>query len=274
MPSGSNRDENPAMASIKVETVFAEERRMKIQELIRERKKVQVADLAESLNVSATTIRCDLRDMEQSLLLLRTHGGAIERPQARLETDMHQRETLQSAEKQAIAELALGEIQSGDTILLDTGTTTREVARLLARRDRLTVVTNDLVVAGILENVPGIDVFLIGGIVRKGFQCTIGPAWESGMAEISVDKGFFGANAFSIDSGASTPDMGQATTKREMLRMAKKVFLLCDHEKFGRVSFTRFASLGEIDTVVTDRISSLERQRLEQAGIEVLAAEG
>ena len=262
------------MASIKVETFFAEERRMKIQQLIRERKKVQVAELAEMLKVSSTTIRTDLRDMEQSLLLLRTHGGAIERPQARLETQMHQREALQSAEKQIIAKLVLEEIQNGDTILLDTGTTTREVARLLARRDQLTVVTNDLVVAGTLENIPGIDVFLMGGIVRKGFQCTIGPAWENGMAEISVDKGFFGTNGFSIDSGASTPDLGQATNKREMLRMVKKVYLLCAHEKFGRVSFTRFASLDQIDTVVTDRISSPDRQQLEQAGIEVLAAEG
>jgi DeoR family fructose operon transcriptional repressor len=238
--------------------------------MIREHRKVQVAELAEEFRVSATTIRSDLREMESSLLLLRTHGGAIERPRARMETLMNQRETLQSAEKKAIARIALDEIQDGDTIMIDVGSTTRELARLLSQRERLTVVTNDLVAACTLENFPGIEVFVIGGTLRKGFQCTIGGPWEGCAAGIVVDKGFFGANGFSVDSGASTPDLSQSATKREMMRMARKVYLLCDSEKFGRVSFSRFASLEEIDTLVTDRISIADRRKLEEADIEVL----
>lgn len=256
------------------ETVFGEERRMTILKLILERKKVQVAELVEAMNVSATTIRNDLRDLEASNLILRTHGGAIERPQARYEIELRERQAQQSEEKKAIAKAALEQIRDGDTILLDTGTTTRELAYLLVQKERLTVVTNDIVIAGVLETAPGVEVFLIGGMLRKGFQCTIGQAGAGGFADLAVDKGFFGANGFSVDAGATTPDVGQAATKREMIRIARKVFLLCDHEKIGRVSFSRFASLDNIDTFITDAIEGTLRQKLEEADVEVICPAG
>jgi len=250
--------------------IYSEERRQAILRLIEERKKVQVSELASSLNVSATTIRNDLRDLEAAQLLLRTHGGAIERPRARYEIEMREREAQQSPAKKAIAKLASAHVEDGDTILIDTGTTTRELAYLLSDKQRLTVVTNDIGIASALESAPGVEVFLLGGMIRKGFQCTIvGP-----LADLTVDKGFFGTNGFSVESGATTPDISQAATKREMLRIAKKVFLLCDHEKFGRVSFSRFASLEDIDTLVTDQVSDNDRHKLEQAGIEVIACCG
>ena len=253
------------------ETVFGEERRATILKLIHERKKVQVTELVESMGVSATTIRNDLRDLESSNLILRTHGGAIERPQARYEIELRERQVQQSDEKKAIAKAALEQIRDGDTILLDTGTTTRELAYLLDQRERLTVVTNDIVIAGTLEAVPGIEVFLIGGMLRKGFQCTVGQV-GGGFADLTVDKGFFGANGFSVEAGATTPDIGQAATKREMIRIARKVFLLCDHEKIGRVSFSRFATLESIDTFITDSTDGTLRQKLEEADVEVICA--
>jgi DeoR family fructose operon transcriptional repressor len=256
----------------KDEKVFSEERRIAILKLIRERKKVQVSELVEKLNVSATSIRNDLRDLESSNLILRTHGGAIDRPQARYEIEMTKRMTQSSKEKKAIARAALAQIQDGDTILLDTGTTTRELASLLSQKERLTVVTNDIVIAGVLEAAAGVDVFLMGGMVRKGFQCTIGPAWEGGLANLTVDKGFFGANGFSLEAGATTPDLGQSAAKRDMIRMARKVFLLCDHEKIGCVSFSRFATLDDLDALITDSPDDALRQRLEEAGIEVIQA--
>ena len=254
------------------ETVFGEERRATILKFIHERKKVQVSELVETMGVSATTIRNDLRDLESSNLILRTHGGAIERPQARYEIELRERQAQQSEEKKAIAKAALEQIRDGDTILLDTGTTTRELAYLLGQRERLTVVTNDIVIAGTLETAPGIEVFLIGGMLRKGFQCTIGQAGGGGFADLTVDKGFFGANGFSVEAGATTPDIGQAAAKREMIRIARKVFLLCDREKIGRVSFSRFATLDTIDTFITDSTDETLRQKLEEAEVEVICA--
>ena len=256
------------------ETVFAEERRLAILKLIHERKKVQVAELVDALSVSATTIRNDLRELEATNQILRTHGGAIERPQARYEIEMRERQVQQSDEKKAIARVALEQIHNGDTILLDTGTTTRELAYLLSQKERLTVVTNDIVIAGALENVPTVDIFLIGGMLRKGFQCTIGPGVSAGLADLTVDKGFFGANGFSIESGATTPDIGQASSKREMIRIVRKVFLLCDHEKIGRVSFSRFANLEDIDALITDSTDEILQQKLEEADIEVIRPTG
>lgn len=246
--------------------LFSEERRQAILRMIEEQKKVLVTELAASLGVTGATIRSDLRDLEASNLLLRTHGGAIERPRARYEMEMRERAEYQSPAKKAIAQVVYDQVLDGDTILLDTGTTTRELAYLLSDKQRLTVVTNDISIAAALEPAPGVDVFIIGGMLRKGFQCTIGGT----LADLTVDKGFFGTNSFSVDAGASTPDISQAAAKREMLRIAKKVFLLCDHEKFGRVSFSRFASLEDIDTLVTDQISGADRRHLEQAGIEIL----
>jgi len=252
------------------EPLFSEERRQTILRLIAEHKKVQVSELAGSLGVSATTIRNDLRDLESANLLLRTHGGAIERPQARYEIEMREREAQQSPAKKAIARVASDHVQDGETNLIDTGTTTRELAYLLFNKQHLTVVTNDIGIASALEPAPGVEVFLLGGMIRKGFQCTI----VGQLADLTVDKGFFGTNGFSVESGATTPDVSQAATKREMLRIARKVFLLCDHEKFGRVSFSRFASLEDIDTLVTDQVSDTDRHKLEQAGIEVLCSDG
>lgn len=250
------------------EPLFSEERRQAILRMIEERKKVQVAELATTLGVSPATIRNDLRDLEAANLLLRTHGGAIERPHARFEMEMREREAQQSPAKKAIARVARDQIQDGDTILIDTGTTTRELAYMLADKQRLTVVTNDIGIASTLESAPGVEVFLLGGMIRKGFQCTI----VGRLADLTVDKGFFGTNGFSVEAGATTPDISQAATKREMLRIARKVFLLCDHEKFGRVSFSRFASRDDIDTLITDQISDCDRRQLEQAGIEVLCS--
>jgi len=251
------------------EPLFSEERRQAILRTIEERKKVQVTELAASLGVSATTIRSDLRDLESANLLLRTHGGAIELPRARYEIGLREREAQQSPAKKAIARVARTQVQDGDTILLDTGTTTRELAYLLADKQRLTVVTNDIGIATALEPAPEVEVYLVGGVLRKGFQCTIGGQ----LTDLTVDKGFFGANGFSVEVGATTPDIGQAAAKREMMRISKKIFLLCDHEKFGCVSFSRFASLDEIDTLVTDQISDEDRRKLEQAGVEVLCSE-
>jgi DeoR family fructose operon transcriptional repressor len=261
------------MASLIEDNLFAEERRMKILNMLSSRKKLQVNELVEQLGVSATTIRTDLRDLEAANLLLRTHGGAIEHPHTRFESALHEREIQYRDAKRRIAETALEQILDGDTIILDTGTTTKELARLLHKRKGLTVVTNDISIAGLLEEFTSVEIVLIGGLIRRGFHCSIGFHGHIGFEGLIVDKGFFGANGFSLEAGPTTPDLGQAQLKRQMIGMAQKVYLLCDHSKIGHVSFARFAGLTDIDSLITDQMDSTMRERLEDLGISVTVNE-
>ncbi|MBN1835019.1 MAG: DeoR/GlpR transcriptional regulator [Spirochaetales bacterium] len=253
--------------------LFAEERRQSILELVERRRKATVAELCQEFGVSSATIRNDLRELHRCGALVRTHGGAMLQTKTGLEPDSTQKQVQNLEAKRRIAEAALGLVEDGDTILLDTGTTTLELARLLHRRRNLTVVTNDLPIALTLEENQSINVVVMGGVLRRRFHCTTlsESAWSGTLAGLTVDRAFLGANCLSFNKGASTPDLSQAATKRLMVRMATSVVLLCDHSKFERRSFARFAEMEEIDAVVTDRIEPQERKALEAHGIKVLA---
>ncbi len=252
--------------------LFTEERRVRILELIREHKKMTVAELCRRLEVSPATMRGDLRDLDREGLLVRTHGGAMERWRASFEQVSSKRSNKNLQAKQAIAAEADRLVDDGDTILLDTGTTTLELARRLLARRALTVVTNDLEIARTLEEAPGIQLVLLGGMIRKGFHCTVGPAGLRMADDLRVDKAFMATNSLSLEAGAATPDLQHAETKKAMIAIARRVVLLCDSSKIGKQSFVRFADLGQIDTFITERLGDEDRLALEERGIEVVLA--
>lgn len=254
--------------------LFVEERKQRILERIESQRKATVAELCERFQVSSATIRSDLRDLEAAGLLIRTHGGAMVKSKTGLEQDMVQRGTQHLAEKRRIAERALELVEDGDTIILDTGSTTLELARQLGRRRDLTVVTNDLAIALALEGAGGVRTLVMGGLVRRNYHCTMihGAAGRDILAGLSVDKAFMACNSFSAEKGASTPDITHAETKKLMMSIAAKVLLLFDASKLGRTSFATFAPLEAIDTIVTDAIGEADRARLEEHGIDVIAA--
>ena len=256
--------------------LFVEERKQRILDYIEERRKATVAELCEHFRVSSATIRNDLRDLEQGNLLLRTHGGAMVRSKTGHELDSHQKRVQHLEAKRRIAAAALELVEDGDRIILDTGTTTLELARLLGRRRDVTVVTNDLVIALELEEMDSVSVVFVGGLLRRRFHCTVsyGNAWREALAGLSVDKAFMGVNSLSLEKGATTPDLSTAETKKSMIEIAVKVFLLCDSSKFGRSSFARFATLDQIDAVVTEQVTAADRRQLEELGVEVIVAPG
>jgi DeoR family fructose operon transcriptional repressor len=253
--------------------MFVEERKQKILEHIADKRKATVVELCELFKVSSATIRNDLRDLESAGLLVRTHGGAMVRSRTGMETDMHARGIENLEAKRRIAELAVRLIDDGDTVVLDTGTTVLELARLLDRKRDITVVTNDLAIALLLEEYESVRIVLMGGLVRKRFHCTV--SFDTSSREmltgLTVDKAFMGVNSFSLEKGASTPDLSHAETKRRMMSIAAKVVLLFDQSKLGRNSFARFAAIEEIDTAVTDAIAEADKKTLEESGIEVIA---
>lgn len=254
--------------------LFVEERKLKILEYIEEHRKATVAELCDVFHVSSATIRNDLRDLEGAGLLIRTHGGAMVKTKTGLESDMNQRKVQHLAEKRAIAETALRLVEDGDTIILDTGTTTLELARILGQRSDVTVVTNDLAIALALEDIETVKTVFMGGIVRRKFHCTVvgGLSSRDVFSGLTVDKAFMALNSFSIDKGASTPDITHAETKKLMMSIAAKVILLFDSSKMGRNSFALFAPTDRIDAIVTDSMRPEERARLEENGVEVLVS--
>ena len=253
--------------------LFAEERKKKLVEYINEKRSVIVPDLCEAFSVSGATIRNDLRELDDAGLITRTHGGAIRKTRTGFEPDMDYRSERNMEAKILVAETALETIENGDTIILDTGTTVTELARLLGRKENLTVVTNDITIAAILEKTPSCEVLLIGGLLRKGFHCTVGYGMFSHLGSLSVDKALLGANSFSARKGASTPDLSQSEIKRQMIEIAAKVILLCDHTKLETDSFINFAAPSRIDLLVTDSISEELRKIYEEKDITVKSAD-
>ena len=254
----------------KNDKLFAEERRRRIMGMVEASSKVTVPDLATRFGVSGATIRADLRALHREARLTRTHGGAIPRGTAGFEPSSREKEVKRLREKRLAAGAAAELIADGDTIILDTGTTTLELARLLRGRFSGTVVTNDWSISGTLEDSEKIKVVLLGGILRRGFHCTVGPDGREMLGRMKVDKAFMGANGFSLSAGATTPDQDQAETKRAMISAARQVILVCDSSKIGRISFARFASSAELDAVATDSIPLPLRRRVMKAGIRVL----
>jgi len=252
--------------------MFAEERRIQILELINERQKVTVDELCDIFHVSSATIRTDLRDLQHANLLTRTHGGAIQKTKMGFELNSKQRKVHHLAEKQRIARAALALIDDGDRIILDTGTTTLELAKLLHERQNITVITNDLEIAAVLEEIEDTEVIVMGGILRKRFNCTICIQGRDICSGLTVDKAFMGVNGLSTDKGATTPDIGQAETKRMMIRIANRMIVLSDRSKVGKVAFAQFAAKDQIDVIITDEIDKEVRSEFEENGVKVILA--
>ena len=232
--------------------VFAEERKAKILELLNKNRKLLVPELCEYFKVSPATIRNDLRELGEGGMLKRTHGGALLNDKARYEPDSSQKQVSYPSQKKLIARMAASLIDDGDTIALDTGTTTMELAKLLVGKKGITVVTNDLQIASMLETAGDVSVILTGGILKKKFHCLIGPLAISSLNGLHVDKVFMGTNGITAEHGCSTPDLEQAEIKSCMAGIASEIIVIADSSKFGRKSFAGFLSADRIDKIVTD----------------------
>ena len=258
------------MVSDANDTMFAEERKLKILDRLNQNKKVTVTELVHLFKVSSATVRSDLRELNDKGQIIRTHGGAIIETGAGFEPDTEQKRDLDLAAKQQIAGIAIDLVNNGDTVIFDTGTTTLELAKLLNQRHRITAVTNDFEITRVLEDMNSISVVMLGGELRKNFHCTVGAAGINMLAQLSVDKAFMGTNSLSISKGASTPNIQQAEIKKAMIASAKKVILLCSNRKLGRDSFAHFASLDQIDSLIIDKLDVDEKFEFEERGVEVL----
>lgn len=253
------------------QSLFAEERQHKIIELLNQQSKVNVLELTALFDVSAATVRSDLRHLEGEGKLVRTHGGALSESKASFEPGTVAKRDVNIEVKKRLAAAAAEMIEEGDTIILDAGTTTYHLATLIAQRN-LTVVTNDLEIARLLAESQTITTVMLGGVVRNGVNCTIGGPALTMLEGLSVDRSFMGTNSFSLSKGATTPNLEQAAVKRAMIGCAAEVVLLCSQRKMNRRSFAQFASMEEVDTLVIDTVTDEQKQKLDERSIHLVIA--
>jgi len=247
-----------------------EERRRAILEILQRDGRVLVMDLAREFKTSQVTIRKDLESLHAHGLIHRTHGGALPAREGALEDPtLREKEKLHHKEKLRIAATAAAMVQEGQVVILDSGTTTTEIARALRKFRSLTIVTNAVNIAAELS-VTAVEVILTGGTLRKNSFSLVGPIAEETLHRLNADLLFLGVDGFDVHYGLSTPNLLEAKVNRVMVEIAKRKVAVCDASKFGRRSLSLIAPTAALDEVITDRgTPKADVRSLKKAGIAV-----
>ncbi len=263
------------MAAFPTQQLELNPRQQSILEQLEQRGRVSVTELAEDLEVSDVTIRKDLQLLEEFSLLKRVHGGAIAARRSKFNLSIAYKIRKLGPNKERIAYQALELIHDGDTLILDSGSTTLALARLLPQYKRgLTIVTNSLPIISELANVSDFELILLGGPVRKHSLATFGPLTVENLERLQADIVFLGADGASIERGLSTPNLGVAETKAAMVHAATECVALVDHSKISQTSLASFAKWRQIHTLVTDlSLADDFTQFLRESNVKVLVAE-
>lgn len=247
-------------------------RQSEIIDLLQKEEQVNVRRLAARFGISPMTIRRDLAVLEEQGFLIRTHGGGLPAGKLRFLQRAFPHYSV-SPQKVAIGKLAARQVQPGQTVMVDSGTTTLEVARSLPNDADITVATISLCVAQELYRAP-FHVVLFGGFIREGFPSTYGPLTEAMLKGFHVDILFVGCDGADSQSGFYMSDLRTINLEQQMISIAGRVVVVTESMKFGRKAFVRYATLDQIDTLVTDAGLSVEdRKNLEEHSIKILIAE-
>lgn len=247
-----------------------EERRRAVLDIINHDGRVLVKDLARRFETSQVTIRKDLEVLHGQGAIYRTHGGALPvRTGALLDPSLREKEKLHRKEKLRIGAAAARLVQEGQSVVLDSGTTTTMIARELRDFRSLTVVTNAVNIAAELAGT-AVQVILTGGVLRENSFSLVGPLAEETLRRLSADVLFLGVDGFDVRYGLTTPNLLEAKVNRVMTEIARRTVVVCDSSKFGRRSLSLIAPPSKVHHTVTDsRIPKSDLRALEEAGIEV-----
>ncbi|WP_205474802.1 DeoR/GlpR family DNA-binding transcription regulator [Nocardioides sp. SYSU D00038] len=255
--------------------MYAEERQQAMAQLVAERGRLSVNELAERYDVTTETVRRDLSTLERIGLVRRVHGGAVPASTlAVIESGLVERDAANTTQKERIARAALDLLPApGSTVLMDAGSTTSRLVSLLPRDHALVVHTHSVPIAARLTGNPQVELHLLPGRVRDTTQAAVGADTVAAVREIRADVVFLGTNGITAGHGLSTPDRDEAATKRAMVASARQVVVLADASKVGKELAIRFASLDDVDVVVTDDgLDPRDRAQLAAAGVDVVVA--
>ncbi|TDU02898.1 DeoR family transcriptional regulator [Streptomyces sp. 846.5] len=263
--------------------LLAEQRRALILDEVRRRGGVRVNELTRRLNVSDMTVRRDLDALARQGVVEKVHGGAVPVLEASThEPGFEAKSALELTAKEDIAREAARLVVPGSAIALSGGTTTYALAHHLLQVEGLTVVTNSVRVADVFENAlrhgaapaTAATVVLTGG-VRTPSDSLVGPIADRAIRSLHFDLLFLGSHGISLEAGLSTPNLAEAETNRSFVASARRVVAVADHTKWGTVGLSTFASLAEVDTLVTDVGLPLEiRSAVSEQVREVIIAGG
>jgi DeoR family fructose operon transcriptional repressor len=230
--------------------MFAEERQMEISLILEKTGSVKVNELSDHFKVSEATVRRDLQEMESKKLLKRTHGGAVKSQITNFEPTFMEKREEKNKEKLLIANHAAKLIKNGDTIILDSGTTTLEIARNITA-ENITVITNSIDIAVELSDKSNIELILTGGSLRINTRAMVGHICEEMLKNFRVDKAFIGANGISLTEGITTPNLVEAQSKKAMINSASKPIIVADSSKFENVCFSVICPISEVYSIIT-----------------------
>lgn len=252
--------------------MFRIERQEKILEYINEKQHVKTQELADLFQASVVTIRNDISELASRGLVIKTHGGALccqHSPNMEIPSVIRLQENIES--KQVIAEVAAAMIEDGDVIILDSGSTTLEIAKRIHAQN-VTVLTNDIKIASVLAERGGISVMVTGGTLLPAVYTLVGAQALELFTTVRVKKLFLGCDAVDFEWGISNRTFEEIQVKTAMMNAAQEVIAVVDCSKFNRQVFAQLCGMEAINTFITDRISASDRERLESLGVRVMSA--
>jgi len=258
------------MAHVNERGLLLEERRRRICELLREEGRVTVEALATRFGTSQVTIRADLSTLESTGALTRTHGGALSVPDT--DQPLNVKQLRHRAEKLRIAAAAAALIEDGETIVLDSGTTTAEIARRIRtlELESINVITNALNIAALLIDVPSVRLIVPGGFLRRESNSLAGPIAETALASLQANRLYLGADAVDPQLGVMTPHLAEAELNAKMIAISQQVVVVADSSKFMRRNISLIARVEQLHLLITDRAAPAEAvEQLRQRGVEV-----
>lgn len=226
-------------------------RQRALLDAVRKHGTISVEALAQQLDVTPQTVRRDIKQMEEAKLLARYHGG-VGVPSSVENIDYSQRQVMNIEAKRRIAEAVARQVPYGCSLLINIGTTTEEVARALVHHEGLHVVTNNLNVAAILADNPSCEVIIAGGVVRSRDRGIVGEATIDFIRQFKVDIGIIGISGIEPDGTLRDFDPREVKVAQTIIEQSREVWLVADHDKFGRAALVRLAHLAQIDMLFTD----------------------
>ena len=248
--------------------MFQVERQEKIVQILEERPRVTVEELAKQLGVTAMTIRRDLKYLESVQIVSRTFGGAVLKSKLTLELPRQEKEMQHQAEKERIGQAAAALVEEEQTVLLDSGTTAMAIAKELLKKKNLTIVTTDVLIAAFLVQNSSFAIYCTGDRVQNETGSCMGSRAIAFLKEIYADIAFVGASSLDVELGMSGPTFEKAELKKEIILSAEKVILVADSSKFNRRSINKICSLQDFSLIISDKgVDEETVQRLQEKGV-------
>lgn len=253
------------------ENMIASQRRLFILNRLRTQGAVRIADLSDEMGVSTMTVRRDITDLADQGLLRRVHGGAVSTSSLLAEPLFSVKSRMGVGLKDAIARLAVQFVRPGDVIAIGGGTTTYVFAQRLLQSSRVegvTILTNSTPVAELVQasEAHGVEVIVTGGVVTRS-NALVGPIADKVIDSLRVNSVFLGTHSVSLPRGFLTPNSLEASTNSSLISISDKVFILADHSKWQNTSLSLFASLEQVDAVITDSELSPEEAERTRHGV-------